>query len=382
MLERLHEIDWSQLPVGYGMAPRMPEILTALARGDEPQAEDAFYALCNALDNGVPDEATFTTIPFLIEILADPETGGKVYAVGMLWIIANHWLWFVERGAVLDPHAGGKRAYDMIFQGLPTYIPLLAHADSQVRIDTAMLLSSFHNDAIPCIHALVDSLESEQDENVYATILWSFHRLTTYGTVSSTARDRLLQIGEQSMNHDSPLVRFSAAMLLLDLKGDSVDDAPVTLLIQALHRLQTLPQLPWDGVVEFDACSALSKLGTERAVQAFIHAMAGVQETRWLHEVVDALLYCIVNGKQSRPRRGRYRFGTFAYSIAPDGLNQTIYGDKRKGLPHPPTPALTNELRIAIRAILDCELWWTEHTNLLSCHGLPDSREELQALLQ
>jgi hypothetical protein len=73
-LSRLGEIDWASLEHAYGEATDVPDLLRAIAAGDDD--DEALNHMLYALDHqGVQRfESTLRAVPFLIGLIADPAT--------------------------------------------------------------------------------------------------------------------------------------------------------------------------------------------------------------------------------------------------------------------------------------------------------------------
>jgi hypothetical protein len=90
MFAGLDEINWSALTHAYGSADDVPGLLRQRASADPKEASEAgsdFFG--NIWHQGTVYEATSYAVPFLVELLARPETHERASLVGLLASIAT-----------------------------------------------------------------------------------------------------------------------------------------------------------------------------------------------------------------------------------------------------------------------------------------------------
>ncbi|MFD0743902.1 HEAT repeat domain-containing protein [Phytohabitans flavus] len=215
MLERLDDVDWARITHAYGPATDVPDQIRDLCAADPDRREKARWQLHgNIYHQGTRYEATAYAVPFLLEVLADPDGADKGELVLLLAAIAvgydESWLPdglpIAERrrtaeigGMVLAaaPHPGddewdedeGDAAYvealsdreqeamlahvavsahEAVRQGLPLLRALLGHDEPGVRAVAAYTLGWFPEDADASLPALA-ALASDVDDALAAT---------------------------------------------------------------------------------------------------------------------------------------------------------------------------------------------------------------------
>ncbi|MFC0527438.1 HEAT repeat domain-containing protein [Phytohabitans kaempferiae] len=223
MLERLADVDWARITHAYGPATDVPDMIRDLCAADPDQREKARWHLYGTIfHQGTRYEATAHAVPFLLEVLADPEAPDKGELVLLLTAIAigydAYWLpdgipiaehrRTAEGGATLlaaAPHPGddefdeedGDAAYvealtaqeqesmlahvavaahEAVRRGVPLFRALLAHDDPGVRAASAYALGWFPEDAegsIPALAALAALHPSDEDGALAATAVVS-----------------------------------------------------------------------------------------------------------------------------------------------------------------------------------------------------------------
>jgi hypothetical protein len=201
VLERLDDVDWARITHAYGPATDVPELIRDLCAADPDRREKARWELYgNIFHQGTRYEATAYAVPFLLEVLADPECPDPGELVLLLAAIAvgydEFWLpdglpiaehrRTAEGGAMLlaaAPHPGddgwdedeGDAAYvealsareqdamlahvavaahEAVRQGVPLFRALLGHDDPGVRAVAAYTLGWFPEDADGSLPAL------------------------------------------------------------------------------------------------------------------------------------------------------------------------------------------------------------------------------------
>jgi hypothetical protein len=89
MLDGIDSVDWASLRHAYGSADDVPDLLRALASGDEDQRKNAVYELFgNIWHQGTVYPATAAAVPFLYELLSAPNVPAKSDIAGLLACIA------------------------------------------------------------------------------------------------------------------------------------------------------------------------------------------------------------------------------------------------------------------------------------------------------
>jgi hypothetical protein len=89
VLEGLDHINWSRLGHAYGPAEDVPGQIRALRSADAQERKTALWELYgNIFHQGTRYEATPHAVPFLLEVLAAPDTEGRAQVLGLLASIA------------------------------------------------------------------------------------------------------------------------------------------------------------------------------------------------------------------------------------------------------------------------------------------------------
>ncbi|MDN3354195.1 hypothetical protein [Actinomadura sp. DC4] len=213
MLDGLEEIAWDDLDHAYGAASDVPDVLRGVAEGDGDALNELFGTIWH---QGTVYEATTHAVPFLIELLAAPDTD----TAGLLGLLSA-----IAEGDPEDEDTGTR---DAVAAGAPTYLRLLAHESADVRAAAAHTLGVSGETADPALLEHIDA-----DPVVRASVVFAAGALdaATPSRVQAWLRD------------PHPLPRLAAALAA---------EPPV---VEVLERdtppsLEDLPRLPWAALAE------------------------------------------------------------------------------------------------------------------------------------
>ncbi|GAA3865790.1 hypothetical protein GCM10022243_34900 [Saccharothrix violaceirubra] len=197
MLDRLDEVPWSSLDHAYGPADDVPGQLRALRSPDADERGRAVSALYgNVFHQGTRFPASAHAVPFLLELVAAPDTPDREVLLGLLTAIAigydeSHLPGTVPIAEYRRAAAGGAAllpdadffehreslpeddqdrlfahvtvaAYDAVKAGVPLFRTLLADPDPGVRCQAAYALAWFPEEAEGSVAALTGPLDPDE----------------------------------------------------------------------------------------------------------------------------------------------------------------------------------------------------------------------------
>ncbi len=191
MLDGLDDIDWGSLSHAYGEAGDVPEIIRSLLSPDA--AEDAAYELYgNIWHQGTVYSATAAAVPFLYELLAQPDVKGRSGIAHLLACIAagrgylevhavspfgeKSWREILaKRGKALEEEMAHEAAVTASVRraastGLPALIPYLKDDEPEIRRAVASALGEYPEYAALSLPALAAAAEREVDEEARVAI--------------------------------------------------------------------------------------------------------------------------------------------------------------------------------------------------------------------
>ena len=116
MLASLDTIDWADLTHAYGRAKDVPDQIRALRSPDPGIRDKALHSLYgNIFHQGTRFEASAYAVPFLLELVADPETPDRVAVLGLLTQLAiGYGEQLLPSGYPLDGHRATAAGGDLL----------------------------------------------------------------------------------------------------------------------------------------------------------------------------------------------------------------------------------------------------------------------------
>jgi hypothetical protein len=333
VLEGLDHVNWSRLGHAYGPADDIPGQIRALRSADAQERKTAVWELYgNIFHQGTRYEATPHAVPFLLEVVAAPDTVVRAQVLGLLASVAigydETWLpdgipvaqfrEAAQGGEALlaaAPHPGDEdfdedegdyayleslseadrnrlhayvelAAYDAVRSGVYMFRELLSDADADVRQAAAYTLAWFPEAAagsLPGLDALIGDAEP-----VAATALIAM------GLLGGS-------IDEQCLRDERPVVRWAAAIAMARTRGDDLPAAAVTELLTWAGTTSDagVPVPFFDGDAAGYAAMALGRLAPHHLAATFDALMAripSVSGTQAVTTVGEALHIAFPDG--------------------------------------------------------------------------------------
>jgi hypothetical protein len=252
VLEGLDSINWGQLRHAYGEASDVPDLLRALADGDEEAWSDLY---ANLWHQGTVYQATAYAVPFLREILTLPQSdkvGLMVYlealAKGNSYIEVHHDL--EEPDNVNQPEYQQRWKEELhwvaqtrseVIKGLALYVGFLQHGSPEERSAAALLLSGLLPDQLQLTQVLQTQLSIEPDGSVQAALLLSF--------LTHPQPEAVRETLEPYLDSSDALLRFAAAQSLTHTQKSLTPAKALSVLLESLllttdlgDRLAVLPR--------------------------------------------------------------------------------------------------------------------------------------------
>lgn len=258
MLEALNAIDWSHVSGCYGWSEEIPSAIRGLVSEDPTERGTALGTLWMSLEHqGSVYEASALAVPFLLAILADPQTQGKRQLIhflahlGCRGLYLGHWyidlstrlaFQYQEEGhgpisqEVIDRHRKWEEETHQGFRkGLDTLLPLLSDPDPAIREEIAFLLAAFPEDRSRLLPSLMAQFQAETREPVQCSLLLCLGYLSTPTSDAAQMLTYYLEHGE------TELLQFTAARALCTLLKEQASEKVVRVLFEAFthpHALQ------------------------------------------------------------------------------------------------------------------------------------------------
>lgn len=398
MLEGLDRVDWENLTHAYGPATEVPDLIRALASTDPQARETALSALYgNIFHQGTRYPASAHAVPFLLELLDDPNTPDRPALIELLLHLA---LGYMDAYLPLGVHpgemfAGGetldeaegyrichyeedeeltqeqwdeleryqllwdRNVYYAVQAGVDRFLQLAEAEELRLRMAAMYALGWFPERAADALAQVRRVLARETNPEAQANAILCLGMLAHARGDRSDAPhlEGLLQ------PEHPPIVQIAAAIALATMLGAELPDEAFRRLIAGLHTAPVAADaeqpLPWnEGRLVGYISLTLREVGREavdRVVPALCQALKGIGAMESL-DVTAAILELLY----------------------PDG-------PPPEGQHSPPT--LTPLQRTALEAIGQHGAWKVGRRNfgnygsLVSAYGFPATREQFQALL-
>jgi tetratricopeptide (TPR) repeat protein len=407
LLAGIDGVGWRGLRHAYGPAEDVPDLLRLLLSDEADMRGDALRALySNIWHQGTVYQASAYVVPFLLRMLADQRTPGRLSVLHLLSSLAtgNSYLavhhredgtrtnWrklLAEKGEDFDTALQAElgwvqAANNAVAEGIDLLFALLDDADAGIRqqaLATIALLPGRADVSVP-------RLPTTDDPPLRTGIVRALHDLMD----DSRASQRLF--AELLRNDEPEAIRLIAAVALLTRAHDRAPEEAIHVVLGALRELGAFRH-PFDAPAEDKAARqelidrfypawgrgpldfslhALSALEGELARAALLQAI------RLLHDADDAdkaahtLLDLGFNLNQRTAasmayscdkQTGRRKIDYFGASIP--SLHQA--------------EELTAAQREILATLVDHEPLWEHQSNLLKLYGLPVERDAVRDLL-
>ena len=389
MLEGLTKIDWTKLTHAYGEASDVPELITSLASKDEEERKSALWELYgNIFHQGTRYEATPYAIPFIFELIRDPQVLDKAnlikftvdlalgYPEAFLpkgpnvedWAFDAEQLKEEEEAEGLDDidedwlkHIDAFiNSYKSVLKEVPTYYKFLESKDSVLKIMAIFAIAWFREVASESANKIRPLIAKEKDELILTNLLISLSMLDSY--IEDKKDEQLFR--NFLAENDSTLVKMSAAIALVNILEEDVDIIPIDYILKhipSIIEFELSPfEFPWnDGeligfiseVIKFCAVQT-----PDRVIPDLSKLLSKLQGVKALNVIYSLL-----------------------WTVFPELPEQGIWTLKK----------LNKYQKMVLKVLAKNESLWmdgdseaTDLKDLLSEYRLPNDRKSLMKLLQ
>jgi hypothetical protein len=388
MLEGLDKVDWTKYYHYHGDdAVEIPKSLRALL-SDNPEmwshAEGVLFG--SGQEGGYLTDATGIIIEFVIPLLEVLPLPRKI---SLLEAIDDAIFGILTRFSSVPYARSAIRVYDAIEGRLPTFLELLHSHESSIRREIARILGGLTDSGIDVIPHLIHQFHSESELAIQVEIIRSLGNLTQYCS-QQEAYDGYVHFLRSLFETVTANIALKSELALALIKNMFIhknlwkDELLRTQIQETLkegfflessefakaeliQQLSRLGHLPLIDLVNDANLSALDAHLVSRFLLHKVFYIHGGQHPENIYPVYRTSTGGIV-----------YSFSTF--TITGIELRNNFPGlfpkQYRKGL-------FSSEQKSALQAIVNSERFWSIPTNLFSFfYGLPDSRDELRALIE
>ena len=275
MLEGLNKIDWKALEHAYGDASDVPDLIRSLTSKDETERKNALWELYgNIFHQGTRYEATPHAIPFIFELIREPEIPDKAnlmkftvdlalgYPEAFLPKGPNVEDWAVDAELLKEEAETGDideidddwvknidafiDSYKAVLKEVPTYYKFLNIKDPETKIMAIFAIAWFREVASESANKIRPLIAKEKDEFIIANLLISLSMLDSY--IEEKKDEQLFR--KFLLDYDSILVKMSAAIALVNILEEDVDIAPIDFILKQIPTIidtELSPfEFPWN----------------------------------------------------------------------------------------------------------------------------------------
>jgi hypothetical protein len=389
MLEGLNKVDWTKLTHAYGEASDVPELIRSLASKDKEERKNALWELYgNIFHQGTRYEATPHAIPFIFELIRDPQVLDKANLIKFTVDLAlGYPEAFLPKGPNVEDWAFDAKqlkeeeeaeglddidedwlkhidafidSYKSVLKEVPTYYKFLESKDSELKIMAIFAIAWFREVASESATKVRPLITKEKDELILANLIISLSMLDSY--IEDKKDEQLFR--NLLSSHNSILVKMAAAIALVNILEEDVDITPIDYILKQIPSIiefELSPfEFPWnDGellgfvseVIKF--CAVQSP---ERVIPDLSKLLSKLKGVKALN-----LIYSLL------------------WIVFPDLPEQGIWTLKK----------LNKYQKMVLKVLAKNESLWTEENSevtdlkdLLNEYRLPNDRKSLIKLLQ
>jgi hypothetical protein len=378
MLEGLDKIDWSKFRHASGVMDDVPMLIRALADATNDTQRNEAYV--NLYDKVFPMaallEVTPHIIPFLIELLEnDPEFHGELLMMLMQMLsqttTARSGHYFIPTYAQLQ-----LDTYWAIFAGFDLYMQLLNRTDIDFTNAIIELISYFYHDVDRFKHILRDVILSERAIDVKK---YAFHMLRLsieqFPFPPPLEEEKLFR-QLFATAHDLPIT-LEAALSLAHIHGIET----IRMSMDVEHFLVETFIQSRKIIIRNPILQALSHLARGRQITGLIQIFKAEPEWNELHKIGRELMEAGFKRRELPNKKWNYidieekRESGYFYEYCVSALSMKDY--------HNAHAALNSWQKKVLQVVVEHDAFWQLPTNLFSFfYGLPDSRDDLRALIE
>lgn len=265
MFEGLDDIDWASMNHAYGSAEDVPGLLRDLASENDDDRDYAMYELYgNIFHQGTRYEATAPAVPFLLELLGQPDYPGHTDILYFLSsLVTGYGEAYLPDGFM--PEIAGMRAElarlrarpeeeraedetdslgwgsdqdwlrwivnitDEVRRGAPRIIRHLGNDDEKVRIAATYLLSWLPEDYDLFAPSLWDLVQNDPSDHVRADAL-----IALAVAADEAAFAEYVPTIETLLADGEPILQFASAIALGTRTSDELPDAVIQVLLETI----------------------------------------------------------------------------------------------------------------------------------------------------
>ncbi|MFF1837036.1 HEAT repeat domain-containing protein [Streptomyces sp. NPDC058231] len=261
MFAGIDEVDWASMEHAYGPADDVPGLLRGLASADPAERESALDGMYGAVHHqGDVYDCTLACIPFLLELVVDPEVQDRGGLVELLTSIGGFDL---DEEEIDEEDVEGAANYAMaaaaVTAGAGVFFELVADEDPGVRLAVPMALATLHRHPVRVLALLRERLPVEPDEEVRLALVEAAGRVALrHRPLAGRAAQWLSRLAADPR---SPGLRLAALAQLARCAPDALPGDVVRVVAGLLGELRPAPDVVAGGPDPVEAADPVEDPG-------------------------------------------------------------------------------------------------------------------------
>lgn len=407
MLEKLDSIDWANIHHSHGIATNFPKWIRELLSPDESVWSTACENLREYSNHqDTLYDVTPYVIPFLTEIIQECNTAScpKIieligrYAAASAWVVNDKVLIAYERLTRRLTEEGQTRSLEYrimykalaeqvnqeLLKALPVLLGFMTSQNHEIKCAAFKAVFSFQANHSVTVPALVQALDKDTlpifEYEASVRRLWETRR--NYDGYGNWA--------EIDFTKEEKRLFASALTKFLDVyDGYRPDLAFIITMFAGEDAPATAIEILVDNLSYDRAYKAIAELRPEKAIQIFSQFLRQTANPADAHDVAFAILekvfygYCceIYNGDNPQIRE----YGIVCSHLLEDHMENPV---KSRGIVYPKADhpldiaTLTEEQQQVLQLVVETDIVWMLHSNLMELYGLPAERNKVRTLLE
>jgi hypothetical protein len=384
MSENIADLDWSTIGMHlYGEVEEIPLAIQHLQSADPLIQRVALeFLLGEGPDFGELCPTTPYLIPIVLASFAQQAELNQFFILAALSQMIRRIT--AEQQQTFKQRRFSLTVYHAIKAGVPLYLTLLEHNNEQLRFATIDLLRRIDDQAVDFIALMQNYFEQTDDQDFQIALLGGIkalvHNLMGFDHARVQQLDQLIGLIKHIIaTHQSDHVRVAAARLSVEFLSDY--RYKHHLAQEQLQILQILEQEFLDPTIMIlneagdDDSTLRMHIASDIArvsAKPFLNLLRRNDLSR--HQI-KLLIWGIIFHISQQSRAANLSYWDYYYDSVFDNERPVCFDDGSVDIQAP-------EIREILQSLVEIDHVWQKPTNVFSFFcGLPDTREELRALL-
>ncbi len=398
----LDQVNWRALRDSYGSAEHVPDLIRDLNTDQDHVFRKAFDDLLNVVNHegySITD-VTAATTPFLIQLLDKKDVPKRAWILDVLINFQESCDEHTRYGSEISESKSFFATFIALEEGIEKYLVLLADPDDEIRALSVQLLTLLRAEKPNVRLRMWKASQIEANLLIRAAMIYGVGKLigNTYAySVKRVAKQYRGLFQTLLVTSEESLIRIAAASAWIE--------SHTTFFAHSRGVPSAIPGILCDALTQDNAIRApfeLRFLEPLRDPVVIIERLRrldleGMAESLHANSITSKAAHLIIRKMLDQVfMRVRANYLRFPYGYSDEwkafeaqdnaATDQYIYAHRETKFSlrriYMPDRPLNEREKLVVDAIVNCGPFWQLPTNLFSFfYGLPDSRDELRALL-